>query len=186
MNRSQWHDWYLAALDGWHMLHDLCDRIVVLGMSMGGATALLMAARRPVAAVVSLSAPISLPSDPRLPFVRFIGAVQPFMDKENWTEAQRASRYPVVPTLAVGELRAYLNVVASALLAVTAPALLFHSRMDTAVPPANMERIFRKLGSVHKEMVWYEEARHVLTEDTRVQADLFARITAFIASWTGT
>lgn len=180
MNRSRWHDWYLSALDGWHLLRGVCDRIVPVGLSMGGTTALLLAARQPVTAVVSMSAPIYIPSDPRFPFLRAIGMVQPFLEKATWDESQRASRYPVLPTHAVGELRQYLEVVERALLAVTAPALLMHSRADETVPPDSMERIHRRLGSRDKEMVWYEDAQHVLTEDPDYREDVFQRVAHFV------
>jgi carboxylesterase len=184
MNRSRWHDWYLSALDGWHLLRGICSRIVPIGLSMGGTTALLLAARQPVAAVVAMSAPIDIPADPRFPFLRAIGMVQPFMEKEGWDEEQRPSRYPVLPTQAVGELRQYLEVVERALLAVTAPTLLFHSRADSTVPPESMERIYRRLGSQEKEMVWYDDAQHVLTEDAHHQDDLYRRVGNFVESWT--
>ena len=78
MTRSRWHDWYLSALDGWHILRDTCAQIVPIGISMGGATALLLAARQPVTAVVSMSAPIYLPMSPRLALVRAIATGKNF------------------------------------------------------------------------------------------------------------
>lgn len=184
MNRSRWHDWYLSALDGWHLLRGACEQIVPIGMSMGGTTALLLSARQPVSAVVAMSAPIYIPSDPRFPFLRAIGMVQPLMEKPAWDESQRASRYPVLPTQAVGELRHYLEVVERALLAVTAPALLLHSRADETVPPDSMERIYRRLGSQQKEMVWYDDAQHVLTEDAGHRQDLYRRVARFVDAQT--
>ena len=35
MNRSRWWDWYYSALDGWHLLNQICDEVVVVGLSMG-------------------------------------------------------------------------------------------------------------------------------------------------------
>jgi carboxylesterase len=151
---------------------------------MGGTTALLLAARQPVAGVVSMSAPIQMPRDPRLPFARAIGVVQPFIEKEQWDESQRASRYAVFPTLAVRAFAEYVEVVEHALLAVTAPALLLHSRSDERVPPSNMEHIYARLGSLHKEMLWLDEAGHVLTEDPTCQQEVFARVAAFVATCT--
>ena len=183
MNRSRWQDWYLSALDGWHLLRGVCEQIVPIGISMGGTTSLLLAARQPVAAVVSMSAPIDIPSDPRFPFLGALGMVQPFMEKPEWEEGQRASRYPVLPTRAVGELRQYLEVVERALLAVTAPVLLMHSRADGTVPPDSMERIYRRLGSQQKEMVWYDDAGHVLTEDAEHREDVYERVAGFVDGW---
>jgi carboxylesterase len=164
MNRSRWHDWYLSALDGWHLLQDQCRQIAVVGISMGGATALLLAARQPVAAVVAMSTPIHLPLTPLYLFARAVAALRPLWPKQAWDESQRASRYDQLPVRAVAELRAYLKVVERALPAVTAPALLIHSRADATVPPHNLARIYRRLWSVqHKEKWLLQEGQHVAT-----------------------
>ncbi len=184
MRRSRYHDWYLSALDGWYLLNDHCDHIVVAGMSMGGSTALLLAARQPVAGVVAMSAPVQMPSDPRLRIVRYYGRVRPFLPKPWWNEGQRASRYPVTPTVALHELREYLQVVEAALPEVRAPALLMHSRTDYTVTPDNAERIYAFLGSEQKELVWFEDAAHVMTEDPQHEQAVFERVAAFVARWT--
>src|SRR3990172_3152864 len=48
MNRSRWHDWFYSAVDGWHILRDQCERVFPIGLSMGGVTALKLAAEYPV------------------------------------------------------------------------------------------------------------------------------------------
>jgi carboxylesterase len=181
MRRSRYYDWYLSALDGWHLLHDRCRQIVVAGMSMGGTTALLLAARQPVAGVVSMSTPVQLRPDPRMRIVRFYARVRPFLPKPWWDESQRASRYPVTPTIALHELREYMEEAWAALPQITAPALLMHSRTDPTVPPENMEIIYAALGSEQKEMVWWEDAEHVMTEDPAHQLEVFEIVADFVA-----
>lgn len=181
MRRSRFHDWYLAALDGWHLLNDHCHSVVVIGMSMGGSTALLLASRQPVAALVTMSAPVTMPRDPRLPFVRLLALVRPFLPKPWWDESQRASRYPVTPTRAYHELDKYLQQVQKMLPQIEAPALLMHSRTDQTVPPHNMEQLFEAIASKQKEMVWWDDTSHVMTEDTSHKQAVFERIATFIA-----
>lgn len=184
MRRSRFHDWYLAALDGWHLLAAHCRQIVVIGMSMGGSTALLLAARQPVAALVTMSAPVSMPPDPRLRILRFYARLRPFLPKPWWDESQRASRYPLTPTIGLYELRQYLQEVQSALPQIQVPALLMHSRTDRTVTPDNMEQIHAAIRSPHKEMVWFEDAEHVMTEDPEHQQAVFERVAAFVARHT--
>jgi carboxylesterase len=180
MRRSRFHDWYLSALDGWHLLKGSCRQIVVIGLSMGGSAALLLAARQPVAGVVSMSAPLHIPPDPRLRIVRYYGRVRPFLPKSGWDESQRASRYSVTPTVALHALQEYLRAVQAALPQVKAPALLMHSRTDSTVAPENMEQIYAALGSEQKEMVWWEDAAHVMTEDPRHRQAVFERVATFV------
>jgi carboxylesterase len=40
MFRSDWRDWYAAALDGYHLLRAQCEIVFLMGLSMGGAIAL--------------------------------------------------------------------------------------------------------------------------------------------------
>lgn len=184
MRRSRFHDWYLSALDGWHMLNSHCRQIVVAGLSMGGSLALLLAARQPVAGVVAMSAPVYLPPDPRLRLVRFYGRIRHFLPKPWWDESQRASRYPVTPTLALHALGALLQQVQGALPQIEAPALLMHSRTDETVPPDNLQKIYAGLGSEQKEMVWWEDAEHVMTEDPQHQEAVCERVATFVARCT--
>lgn len=184
MRRSRFHDWYLSALDGWHLLHSHCRHIVLVGMSMGGTTALLLAARQPVSGVVSMSAPIYMPPDFRLRILRLYALVRPFLPKPWWDESQRASRYDVTPTRALHELREYVQETERTLPRIAAPALLMHSLADDTVAPDNMERIYRALGSEQKEMVWWEDAGHVMTEDEKYQQVVFERVAAFVAQVT--
>lgn len=189
LNRSEWHDWYLAALDGWHLLHGQCEQVLVMGLSMGGATALLLAARQPVVAVVSMAAPVYLYPDWRLPFARYIWHVYPFSQKRARPHLQEAAEqyaresYHVNPIRGVAEVRDYLAVVEESLGDVKVPALLVHSRHDETVPPGNMEYIYQRLGSAHKEQVWLEQNAHVITESAQKQ-QLFALVSQFVAAHT--
>lgn len=186
LNRSEWHDWYLAALDGWYLLQGQCEQVVVMGLSMGGSTALLLAARHPTVAVISMSSPIYLYPDWRLPFARYIWHVYPFARKRSRPHLQEASEqyaresYEVNPIRGVAEVREYLSVVEESLADVKVPALLVHSRHDETVPPGNMEYIYQRLGSAHKEQVWLEQNAHVITESAQKQR-LFTLITQFMA-----
>lgn len=181
MNRSRWHDWYLSALDGWYLLQGLCEKVVVVGLSMGGLTALLLAARLPVAGVVAMSVPMLLHADWRMRFVRPLGLVKPYFEKADWEAQAERGRvaYPVSPTLAVGEIAAYVELVDKALLAVTAPVLLIHDKEDPTAPPESMPHIYRRIGSLHKEMVWLESGVHVITDGPDREAVL-ARVVGFV------
>lgn len=189
LNRSEWHDWYLAGLDGWHVLNAQCPQIVVIGLSMGGSTGLLLAARHPVKAVVSMAAPLYLYPDWKLRFTRYIWRVYPFSAKPIRAGQQEAEEqferesYNVNPVRGVAELLEYFEVVESHLRDVKAPTLLVHSRQDQTVPPGNVDYIYERLGSVEKERLWLEQNSHVITESAE-KALLFARVAEFVAAHT--
>lgn len=183
MTRSRWHDWYLSALDGWHMLRTECDEVAVIGLSAGGMTALFMAAREPVSAVVSISAPMMPLTDWRMRFTRLIANVMPFLPKDDPGEVPDSDRvytaYPVWPVGALTELQAYLRVADASLGEVTAPALLLHGREDDVAPPENLTYIAERIGSARIETQWIDVAEHVITDGARKE-EVFARVGAFL------
>ncbi|MBI3363134.1 MAG: alpha/beta fold hydrolase [Chloroflexi bacterium] len=183
MNRSRWHDWYYSAVDGWHVLRDQCERIFPIGLSMGGVTALKLAAEYPVAGVVAMGTPMR-PARSLMSFSDWLWPFIPFMKKgpRIWDDpsvAEWHTAYTVYPVRASGELRRYMRVVDDLLPCVTAPALLMHSRADRTVPPQTLEYICNRLGSTDKETFWVERSNHIITEDSEKEI-VFQKIGAWI------
>ncbi len=188
LNRSRWHDWYFSALDGYQLLRQMgCDQIILVGLSMGGSTALLLASQQRAQAVVSLAAPLYLYPDWRLRFSRLVSYVYPFAPKSPLPAEQKLPEdeyerqsYQVNPTHGVAEMLDYLDHVEEALQDVRAPTLLAHSRRDLTVPPGNLDYIYERLGSEKKERLWLEESSHVVTESVEKMI-LFPAVGRFIA-----
>ena len=187
LNRSHWHDWYLSALDGWHLLQQMgCTQIVPVGLSMGGTTALLLSVQQPVKAVVSMAAPVFLFPDWRLRFTRLLAYFYPFVPKSSLPDDQKLPEneyerqsYEVNPTHGVAELLDYLDVVEAALQDVQVPAFIIHSRRDLTVPPSNLDFIYERLGTTRKEKLWLDESSHVVTESVEKEI-LFSAVADFI------
>ncbi len=184
MIRSQWHDWYFSALDGYHLLRASCDEIILIGLSMGGATVLLMAAWEKARAVISLAAPIELKEDPKLSYVRQLAALYPFDPplEPDWRERfdpDGRIAYPVNPVAAIGELRDYLRVVRSHLPDISIPTLLIHALDDATVAPINISEIYRQLGCRDRRQIVLEECGHVVTEGPDKER-VFREVIAFI------
>ncbi len=166
MNRSRWWDWYYSALDGWHLLNGVCDQVFVIGLSMGGLTALLLAANNPVAGVVVMSTPGIYRDQRRMRLARYLWRLKPLLGKpEAETADESWPSYRLYPVRAAGELLAYIDAMVEALPGVTAPALLMHAVGDAAVRPENLDYIYENIGSVVKRKVWIERGGHVMTED---------------------
>jgi len=176
MVHSNWEDWLAAAEDGYHLLENNVRQIIVLGLSLGGAIALLLASSRPVAGVVAMSTPFEVPPQPRLRFLKallqplaLLGRVLPFLPKlPPWDYRDRAAArnhltYPVLPVRAITETARLLTVMRARLGEVRVPVLLMHSVDDGGVSPNNARSIFERLGSAQKQLLWLENSGHVLT-----------------------
>jgi len=190
MIRSRWTDWTASVEDGYHLLRGMTDRIVLVGLSMGGILSLLMSTRLDdVAGVVAISTPYVLPNDPKdysPEFIRFYSHFVKYMPKSTevpgatWFDKEAFKEhisYPQNPIRAIAELKLLLAEMRAALPQVTKPVLLVHSKNDKYVLPENVERIYDGLvNASDKTKAYVVEAGHVVTRDAaRHQAFELAR-----------
>ncbi|MBI3244467.1 MAG: alpha/beta fold hydrolase [Chloroflexi bacterium] len=186
LRRLHWRDWLGSAVDGLKLLRDQCKQVFVLGLSMGGMTAINLAAQYPeqVAGIVTMSTPLKVQTDWRMNFANLIALFQPYIKKEPADPAELARlvehvSYAAWTTTALKQFANYLRVTDEALPRVAAPALLIHSKGDTFILPHNLPYIYEHIGSKDKEMLWLEQSGHIVTEDLERHI-LFERAAAFI------
>jgi carboxylesterase len=87
--------------------------------------------------------------------------------------------YPQNPVRSAAELMGLLNELNAALPKVSVPVLLIHSKDDAYISPENMPRIYARLGTRDKEMLWVTGSGHVVTRDA-AREQVFAAASAFI------
>jgi carboxylesterase len=174
MLRTRWQDWLASVEDGWHLLAGSCEKIFVVGLSMGGILSLILAADFPVSGVIAMATPHHLPKDPRLPFIKPLSILQRFNPKAapDWFDIAAYKdhiSYPEDPTRSYAELRDLISVMQAALARISAPALLIYSKDDKTVSPGeqHMEMIFAALGSTDKQTLVIEGSGHVLARDAK-------------------
>lgn len=185
MNRARWRDWLAGVEDGWYLLEGQVDRIVLVGLSMGGVLSAIQASRFPAAGLVMMSTPHTLPDDIRLRFVKLLSPVLPFHPKEDPDSRDPEARnwhvcYDEYPTRALAELRTLVKMMRRALPKVRAPVLLVNSRADTAVPPEHQDAIREAIGSPIKESLWLEDSAHAITLEPE-RDELYRAIASFIS-----
>jgi carboxylesterase len=174
MVRSRWQDWLLSVEDGYNLLHSCTDQVFLLGLSMGGVLSLASAALLPVRGVVAMSTPAALPSFP-LPVwaVRILSQVKPYLPKgkvpgSGWFDPAAYKQhvaYPMNPLRSVVELSYLIDEMNAALPKITVPVLLIHSHDDDYVVRDSMQRIYDRLATPDKKMLWIEGSGHVMTEE---------------------
>ncbi len=170
--RTRWADWLASVEDGLQLLKNGYSQVYLIGLSMGGALALLGAARYTVTGVIAMSTPYSLAEDWRLPYLRLISHFMPDIQKgpPDWQDPQVAHNhvsYPTYPTRSTAELVDLLAAMRAALPQMQVPALLMQSKTDTTIPSHSMTTIYAQLGSNQKEMLWIENSGHVITREPK-------------------
>ncbi len=184
MNRSQWWDWYFAALDAYYVLAQQCEKIMLVGLSMGGATAMLLAAQTNPHALVVCAAPAEIERTIQTRLAGMVWPVKKFSPKlgsDDITDPVWAHRYKVYPLHAIPEMIAYVEIVEQVLPQVTAPAFLIHAENDEVVPFHNMDTIVELLGSARVDTLPLHRGGHlILWNDYPERPAVFAAICEFI------
>ncbi|HYD54835.1 MAG TPA: alpha/beta fold hydrolase [Gemmatimonadaceae bacterium] len=179
-----WLEAVRVALDAARARHAW---VGIVGLSLGGALAVRLAAERPELPAVGLIAPyLAMPALVRgaarssrlwgvvFPYVRASRGRPSILDP---VERQRALGYGYFTPAALRALRATVDAAVAALPRVRVPALIVQSRDDNRIPPDAAERAFARLGAAEKVLRWVGGA-HVLTVDTER-----AQVFDIVATW---
>ena len=173
MNQTRWEDWYAAVDAAFRELHEACERVVVCGLSMGGALALQLAqAHGPRISGLVLVNPAVKFEDPRtrlLPVLKYVvgslGAIGNDVKKPGVTELA----YTRTPLKAAhSQLVAWQSVVRD-LPEVTQPLLLLRSPQDHVVPASSSALILSRISSLDVTEILLEDSYHVATIDNDAQ-----------------
>jgi carboxylesterase len=184
LDRTTWEDWLTSVEDGLNLLKTCTDQQFLIGLSMGGALSLLAAARYPFSGVVTISAISMIKKDRRaviLPLLRrtHYGMRKGKPDWHNPEGPVGHISYNVYPGAGLFQLTRLLKELAEELPNISMPALLIHSRVDGAVPIANLEFINQRIGTKDKEILIVENSGHVITREPD-RFEVFERIHQFI------
>ena len=192
MIRARWSDWVASAADGYHLLHDVCSQVVVMGLSMGGALALYLGTRFPVAGIVAMSTPYMTPN----PLMRHLRPIVPLISRvwqyatkgpSDWRDPEAAEDhldYEGYPVRAAAELDDLLAEMRQGLHRLTVPVLLIYSRGDQVVDAEHARAISNNLTSSEAEILWVENSGHVITRDAEREV-VFAAAADFVRRVTG-
>ncbi len=200
--RTTWfEDWKRGAEEAYEALSRDVDRVVVMGLSMGGTLALHLATRYPVLGVVSMAAPIHVYTlfpprmkDWRLPLIPLLQHLRPV-----WPGAPRRAEAQVIapwegysgatslPQLC--SLMSGARSVGRTLHKVTAPLLVMHCPTDRTSPAENAWTILRGVSSDIRrmELIPIREqvtAHHMLTTHMETRERVQALACGFVRELT--
>jgi len=166
----RWPDFVEVALTNFDDLAQRCDKVAVVGLSVGGGLTALIAEERPsVAGCVFINPMLKGPGaemeqglrdliDSGLEILATDGKSD--IKKEDTSEA----KYEGWPLRALQSVIEGVEIVDANLSSITAPSLLLSSREDHTVAPENGDEIVEK-SSGPVERIWLEESYHIATLD---------------------
>ena len=172
--RARANEWIDAARDSLVQMRKRCATVSVIGLSMGAALAVLIAAESTAIASLVLIAPyLGMPVQIRVAAAThwLWGSIAGEINARNprsihdSIEREQNLAYGAVTGRMLHELSKVVRRARRALPEVTTPTLLILSREDPRVAPAVAEFALKKLGARDKKLMWTEGAGHIITVD---------------------
>ncbi len=175
-----WKEWNESVNRGYVIMKNSVKDFAVAGFSTGAGLALLQAAKKPdkFRGVISISAPLKL-NDIR---AHFSGAVtlynnllkrfhiekgkKDFVPNEPENPQINYFRNPISGTHELGKL---MDVVNRNLKKIKIPALIIQGDHDPTVNPESAEKIYSKIGSTKKELVYISSEKHGIIRDDKLE-----------------
>ena len=163
-------DWINSVDEGYAIISNLCDTVVVGGFSNGAGLALDLSSRvKDVKGVFAVCPPMKL-KDLASFFVPAVDSWNKFMEKVHLDSAQMEFvdnhpenphiNYTRNPVSGVRELERLMDSVEDKLPEIKVPALVVQAIGDTVVNPKGSRKLYQQLGSKDKEYILFNFQRH--------------------------
>ena len=172
--KSRAADWIAAAKSALAEMRGRHNSVSIVGLSMGGALAVLLAAELDdVPALVLIAPYVGMPRVLRLAastywvwgkLVGQVNARDPRSVRDP-IEREKNLAYGAITGRALFELSKVVKLARKSLSGVKAPTLIIQSREDPRCPPEVAEFALKALGAQEKRLIWTEGAGHIITVD---------------------
>lgn len=185
--RSTAEAWFEAARAAYQAILRQHEWVGMVGLSMGGALAVRLAAETPTLPALALLAPyLAMPSGvARIARVAPLwGLALPYVRStrgrsiHDEVEAQRSLAYGAFAAPALRALYDTVRLARAALPAVRAPTLVVQSRADNRIAVADAQAAFDLIGAEEKRLLWLEGSGHVITVDYERE-----RVSSAVSEW---
>ena len=169
MLTTSWADWSGAAEVAYSELDSRCEKVVVVGLSMGGTLATWLASRHPeIAGLIAINATIEPAGEALLDILRATidqgTHVMPAVGNDVADPTVKELAYDGVPVAGLLSLVEAQIAMAPSLADVRCPTLIITSRNDHVVPPSSSDYLAEHVGGP-VERVFLDRSFHVATID---------------------
>jgi len=188
--KVKWPQWVDCAVESYQALREQCDRVFVIGISLGGALALQLASKTDDIAKLILLAPAIEPS---LLFKigKYLFNFLSLIRVQYWFhiagDSKKPGNYEVgykkTPISALRELYDCIQQTRLMLPEVRTNTLIFQSRIDHVINPKGAQLVYQKINTRNKELIWLTNSYHAIAHDFDGK-DVLDRILEDIANFT--
>jgi carboxylesterase len=172
MEKASWKDWVDDVKNAYKELEKECSKVYVVGYSMGGLLAIILASGVSPDKLV-LIAPALITLDKKAVFAPIakyfikykvkIPVKDLFPEEAPKYDLRYNIGYDKYPMKSVCDLLKIENLAKKSLSKVKCPTLIIQSPKDDLVDPKSGDLIYNKIDSEQKELFWLKESIHICT-----------------------
>lgn len=177
LNRATWQMWLQKVKQHYEELLRQCQRIFVIGESMGALLAIELAAQHPEIAGVILFAP-AIKVD-KLWTSRFLALFKPYLKKTSEDDGLLWKGYNVYPLNASAEMLKLQKHAQKQLPKIKQPVLVFTGEYDRTIAPESAEIVLQGIQSTIKKHIHLAESAHCILLDRDLD-QAFKEVKTFI------
>jgi carboxylesterase len=182
-NATRWTDWYGEIDRAFVELAGRCDHVFAAGLSMGGTLVTRLAEEQGDALAGLVLVNPSYATERRLaPLAKFLAPVvksQPAIGNDIKRDGVTELAYDRTPIAAFASLQQLWKITVAELYRITAPVLMFRSRVDHVVEARSGQLLLAGVTSTTVQEVTLEDSYHVATLDNDAPT-IFRLSTEFI------
>jgi len=189
-NQTKYYDWLAAVEEGVAKLASDCDKIHIIGSSMGGVLALHIATMFPIDSLVIAAPVLKFQNEfkTRILVPLFKNIVPTRIKSSQYKDGENMQfyGYSSYPNKALNEMRKLTNIVRKKLIKVQCPILQLYSKSDQTCIMENYDIITDNISSIIKEKLILKKISHNMLVDKKYsnESDLiYKTINKFIGKF---
>ncbi len=187
---SKWHQWISDAQNGLSLLEKMCDKIWILGNSMGGNVAISIPEKsQKVKGLICMSTPIRFKMKLMLfryivPLLRRIKIFQKKFYSKRYLERLRKFRtrsYQIIPLSSLAHLQKMIKFSIKKIKDIKLPLLVVQARPDSYLDERGAEYLYLHSQSTVKQLLWVNQSYHNIIGDEKIgKVRIFKEIGQFM------
>ncbi|MCX7951088.1 MAG: alpha/beta fold hydrolase [Clostridiales bacterium] len=182
MEQCTYRDWIDSVVDGYNLLKQRCEKVHVIGHSMGSLLALYMAENFEVESVAALAPPLFNKNKA----ANFAFIIKYFMKYSEWEPRERPEEemkyllgYNKVPIKSVHEFNKLNSLVKKNLNKIDKPLLIVYSTNDETVDAKSADYLNNNVKSKDKKVCKLQKSGHNITVECE-REDCFKAVLEFL------
>lgn len=168
MEASTYEEWIVNLQSACEKLKKTCEKVYVVGQSMGGALTLQVASQQDIDGIFLINAAVT-----EVAYQEYRHKNTPRMIEEGEPDIKKPSvheiTYDQVPLKAIHQLLDLMDNTKDKVKYVSMPTIIFKSKIDHVVSPMNSDYIFNNISTSEKVLIELENSYHVASMDYDAQ-----------------